>query len=183
MGTVVTFSGAIGSRRSELSERVAAELGWGCVRFSAYIRTQIEADGETVSRALLQSYGQELVQHRLDQFIEGVLAMAPDWQPDGNLVIDGLRHTEVLLELRRKIGRSRLLYVHVTVDPNRREEAAIDRGIGEDMLYRYDRNLTELQLPEILPAYADLRLDGALGLSLNAAKVIERVRQLEGATD
>ena len=68
----------------------------------------------------------------------------------------------------------------MTVDPNRREEGARERGIGEDMLYRYDRNLTELQLPEILPAYADLRLDGGLGLSINARKVVDLVRQFGG---
>ena len=182
MGTVVTFSGAIGSRRSELSERVAAELQWPRVKFSDYIADAVRADGEDpTSRARLQSYGQELVQHRLEEFVRGALDRAPDWRTTGNLVADGLRHTEVLLQLRREVLPNRLVYVHVSVDPNRREEGARERGIGEDMLYRYDRNLTELQLPEILPAYADLRLDGGLGLSINTRKVVDWLRHAGGA--
>lgn len=182
MGTVLTFSGAIGSRRSDLSERVAAELGWPRVKFSDYIADAIRADGEEpVSRARLQSYGQELVQHSLEEFVQGTLDRADGWRASSNIVVDGLRHTEVLLQLRREtLPPNRLAYVHVTVDPNRREEGARERGIGEDMLYRYDRNLTELQLPEILPAYADLRLDGGLGLSINVRKVVDWVRQLGG---
>lgn len=179
---MVTFSGAIGSRRSELSSRVAAELHWPRVKFSKYIEKVIEGDGELVSRSTLQSYGQELVQHRLEEFIEGVLAEAPGWaESGGDLIVDGLRHTEVLLTLRRQVHPSKVVYIHVTADPNRREEGARERGIEEDMLYRYDRNLTEAQLPAILPAYADMVVDGALGFSVNVKKIVDFIELLGGA--
>ena len=73
-----------------------------------------------------------------------------------------------------------MLYVYVSVDPLRREEDAKNRGIAEQMLYRYDRDLTEAQLARILPAYADLKVDGTLGFSFNVEEIIQQVEKLGG---
>lgn len=181
MGVVVTLSGAIGSRRSDLASKLEERLGWPRVKFSDYIKAMIGADGgEPENRTQLQSYGQKLVQNRLQEFVDGVLAMAPDWRRGGDLIVDGLRHVEVLLTLKQKVAPSRMLYVYVSVDPLRREEDAKNRGIAEQMLYRYDRDLTEAQLARILPAYADLKVDGTLGFSFNVEEIIQQVEKLGG---
>jgi hypothetical protein len=181
VGVVVTLSGAIGSRRSDLASKLEERLRWPRVKFSDYIKAMIGADGgEPENRTQLQSYGQKLVQNRLEEFVDGVLAMAPDWRPGGDLIVDGLRHVEVLLTLKHKVAPSRMLNVYVSVDPLRREEGAKDRGIAEQMLYRYDRDLTEAQLARILPAYADLKVDGTLGFSINVDEIIQQVEKLGG---
>jgi hypothetical protein len=181
VGVVVTLSGAIGSRRSDLAIKLADRLGWPRVKFSDYIKAMIRADGgDPENRTQLQSYGQKLVQNRLDEFVDGVLAMAQGWQRGDDLVVDGLRHVEVLLALKQKVVPSTVLYVNVSVDPLRREEDAKDRGIAEQMLYRYDRDLTEAQLARILPAYADLEIDGTLGFSITVDEIIQRVQRLGG---
>lgn len=181
MGTILTLSGAIGSRRSELADKLAVRLGWPKVRFSDYIRARIAEGGDDpASRVLQQQFGQRLVQNHLASFVEGVLAMAPDgWQQQGNLVVDGLRHVEVLLTLRkmaRDAGDKEVFYVHVKPDPLERDAGARERGIEEQDMYRYDRALSEAQMNRILPAYADLEVDGALGLSLNLQDIEERLR-------
>lgn len=182
MGVVIALSGAIGSRRSELAERLAEKLGWPKIKFSDYIRQQILAAGENAQdRLLLQQYGQRLVQNHLIAFVEGVLAMAPqNWQADGNLVVDGLRHVEVLLSLRSLVeqngGHSKVFYVHVKPDPLGKEAGARDRGIMEQDMYRYDRALSEAQMNRILPAYADLEVDGALGSALNLQDIVEKLK-------
>ncbi len=96
MGLVITLSGPIGSRRSELARRLANRLGMGPpVKFSDYIRACIDADGEDQNdRSLQQSYGQRLVQSRLDEFVRGVLALAPAWPEKREVIVDGLRHVE-----------------------------------------------------------------------------------------
>ena len=181
MGTILTLSGAIGSRRSALADKLATRLEWPKVRFSDYIRQRItEAGDDANSRVLLQQFGQRLVQNNLNSFVEGVLAMAPEgWTQRGDLILDGLRHVEVLLTLKklaREIADSAVFYVHVTPDPLERETGARERGIEEQDMYRYDRALSEAQMNRILPAYADLEVDGALGLSLNLQDIEERLR-------
>lgn len=182
MGHIITLSGALGSRRSEIASKLAARLAWPEVKFSDYIRQCIEADGENKDdRMLQQQYGQRLVQNDLEAFVDGVLAMKPEWVTHGhNLVVDGLRHIEVLLTLRHRamaVG-SRLIYIHVRPDPLKREGAASDRGILEQEMYRYDRALSEAQMNRILPAYADLEVDGALGIGLNLRDIQQRLVEL-----
>ena len=181
MGLVITLSGAIGSRRSELADRLADRLGWPKVKFSDYIRQRIAQSGEQAdSRVLQQQFGQRLVQNHLAEFVEGVLALAPaNWTAQGNLIVDGLRHVEVLLSLRELVQEkagSKVFYVHVKPDPLKREEGALARGIQEQEMYRYDRALSEAQMNRILPAYADLEVDGAMGLSLNLQDIEEQLR-------
>lgn len=181
MGVVITLSGAIGSRRAELARRLGERLGWPAVKFSDFIKHRIEVDGEDAGdRLLQQQYGQRLVQNHLSEFVCGVLDMAPPgWTGPGNLIVDGLRHVEVLLELRRAVREAcgaTVFYVHVRPDPLEREAGALQRGIPEQDLYRYDRALSEAQMNRILPAYADLEVDGALGPGLNLQDVQERLR-------
>jgi hypothetical protein len=181
VGVVITLSGAIGSRRSDLAIQLARRLGWPRVKFSDYIKKVIRDDGgDPENRTQQQSYGQKLVQNRLDEFVGNVLAMAPDWGPGSDLLVDGLRHVEVLLTLKNKVAPSKVLYVDVSVDPLRRESGAKERGIAEQMLYRYDRDLTEAQLARILPAYADLKVDGTLGFSINVDEIVQVVERLGG---
>lgn len=181
VGVIITLSGAIGSRRSELADKLSQRLGWPKVKFSDYIRLRIQESGDDPeSRVLQQQFGQRLVQNHLSEFVDGVLGLAPEgWAETGNLIVDGLRHVEVLLTLRKlatERANSLVFYVHVKPDPLERENSARDRGIEEQDLYRYDRALSEAQMNRILPAYSDLEVDGALGLSLNLQDIEEKLR-------
>ena len=182
MGVVVVLSGAIGSRRSEVADKLAARLHWPRVKFSAYIKQRIvEAGDDPEDRILQQQYGQRLVQNQLRPFVEGVLALNDEWQANGNLVIDGLRHVEVLLMLKEVLQpeppATRLYYVHVRPDPLKRESGARDRGIQDQDMFRYDQALSEAQMNRILPAYADLEVDASLGIGLNVQDIEQHLRE------
>lgn len=180
MGVVITLSGGFGSRRSKLAEKLEERLGYPRVKFSDYIKDMIAEDGENqADRLLQQQYGQKLVQNQLDGFVAGVLDRSPGWRDNGNLIVDGLRHVEVLLTLRRQIGPSTLFYVHVKADPLRREEAAIERGIPEQNMFRYDRALSEAQMNRILPAYANMEVEGSLGFSINVDEIVQHISGLQ----
>ena len=178
VGTVVTLSGAIGTRRSDIALAIAGRLGWRRVKFSDYIRSRLEGAADD-DRRMLQKVGQELVQTDVEGFVAGVLAQADGWVRGENLVVDGLRHAEVRLALLNAIRPSALYYVHVEVDePTRQSTAESVRGIQERLLYRYDQDLTEAQLPKILPAYADQIVDGSLPAGMVAQKVVSRLRAM-----
>lgn len=181
VGTVVTLSGAIGTRRSDIAIALAERLGWQRVKFSGYIKSKLQAEGANPEdRRLQQKLGQELVQTNVRGFVAGVLAQAEGWEPGLNLVVDGLRHAEVRLALLAAIDPSVLHYVHVEVDEvTRQETAETVRGIQERLLYRYDQDLTEAQLPRILPAYADQIVDGSLPATMVADKVVARLKALD----
>jgi hypothetical protein len=181
VGVVIVLSGAIGSRRSELAEKLQQRLHWPRVKFSDYIKQRIEAEGDSPNdRLLQQQYGQRLVQNHLRTFVEGVLAMAPNWQADGgNLIVDGLRHVEVLLVMKELLADDfDIFYVHVKPDPLQRESGARERGINEQDMYRYDRALSEAQMNRILPAYADLEVDASLGIGLAIQDIEQHLKDL-----
>lgn len=180
VGTVVTLSGAIGTRRSDIAVALAEQLAWRRVKFSDYIKSHLQGAGGTPEdRRMLQKVGQDLVQTDVEGFVASVLAQAEGWKGGQDLVVDGLRHTEVRLALLNAIKPSTLYYVHVEVDePTRQSTAESVRGIQERLLYRYDQDLTEAQLPKILPAYADQIVDGSLPAGLVAERVVARLRAM-----
>ena len=180
VGTVVTLSGAIGTLRSDIAVALANRLSWPRVKFSDFIKAQLEVAGGTPEdRRMLQKVGQELVQTDVEGFVAGVLAQANGWKGGDDLVVDGLRHVEVRLALLNAIKPSTLYYVHVEVDePTRQRIAESIRGIQERLLYRYDQDLTEAQLPKILPAYADQIVDGSLPAGMLAEKIVARLRAM-----
>lgn len=159
---------------------LAKRVGWDRVKFSTFIASRLAEEGAKLNdRRLLQKLGQELVQTDVESFVAGVLAQAPNWQRGGNLIVDGLRHAEVRLALLNAIRPSSLHYVHVEVDEvTRQDTAETVRGIQERLLYRYDQDLTEAQLPKILPAYADQIVDGSLPANIVAEKVFSRLKAL-----
>ena len=173
MARVLVFSGGIGSERSKLSQSVAQAVGWKHAKFSDVIRRRLEKAGEDATRSKLQSFGQDIVQNDLKAFVAAVLEDAEFAKADG-CVIDGLRHIEVLLELREQAGAAVVDYVHVNEDLNQIEQSAEERGIEEQNLFRYNHALSEAQVPRILPAYANLELDASDGLALNTGKVLRR---------
>ena len=176
MGLVATFSGPIGSDRSRVAVLVAEARGCACVKFSEFIKADVErAGGDPTERVLMQRRGQQLVQEQLTEFVQGVLEIAKTrgWTPGGELVVDGLRHAEVLVKLRELVP-SKVLHISISADPLKREEGARQRGIQERFLYRYDSDLTELQNSRILPAYADLELDGSDPPTFMVEKVVAR---------
>ena len=135
--------------------------------------------GDPEDRRLQQKLGQELVQTAVTSFVAGVLAQADGWERGRNLIVDWLRHAEVRLALLTAIEPSVLHYVHVEVDEVTGQDTAERvRGIQERLLYRYDQDLTEAQLPRILPAYADQIVDGSLPATMVADKVVARLKAL-----
>jgi len=175
-GTVIAFSGAIGVGTAALSTDVASLLGWPSVRFSDFIRIEAKTRGEDPEdRGVLQRIGQELVRERLGHFVSSVLSMA-DWRGAGNLIVDGVRHVEVLEELRRQLRDSTTVYlVHIEMDDQTRADRAKRAdGFPDAEFIRYDRDITEAQMQRVLPSYADLTLDGTSPRGELAELIVKR---------
>ena len=116
-----------------------------------------------------------LVRDHLERFVSAVLKLA-GWSPGRNAILDGLRHAEVHVELRRQLGDGADLHVvHVDLsDEVRATRAKASEGLDAVAFARYAQDLTEAQLERVLPAYADLVLDGADSIDRLADLVLRR---------
>src|SRR4051812_572306 len=115
-GTIVALSGAKGVYTSALSVVLSELLRWKQVKFSDHLRNLAKEQRERPDdTAVLQRIGQQLVEERPDAFVAAVLKLA-DWNPGDNLILDGLRHAEIFIELQRQTADSADLHVvHVVI--------------------------------------------------------------------
>jgi adenylate kinase family enzyme len=186
--TMVAFSGAIASGKSTITKGVSEKLGWARVGFGDYIRDFAKKQGKDPSdRSLLQRLGQLLVQSNVSSFVSNVLNQSADWENADGIIVDGLRHAEVRLvlqQLAKEAGFS-FKHVHIELDDDARQGRASNRQdpIEPAMLAKYDSDLTEAQLSRILPAYADLKLDGYLPTELLVEQVVDSFDLQKAAAD
>lgn len=172
---ILAFSGGLGSGKSVLTTEVAQRLGWGRASFGEQVR-RIAADNglDVQDRAVLQNLGQALVLTKLETFIEETLAQAEGAE---HIVLDGIRHVEVLLMLKQKYQHAVRL-VHLDVPSDIRQERYMKReNVERRLLARYESDITEAQLARILPQYADLPLNGTLPTSMLADQVVAFARR------
>jgi len=177
---VLGFAGKIGSGKSTVSAEVARTLGWSRASFGDYLRTVAKSNGFGESREVLQELGASLVEKGVEEFCRAVLAHY-QWNAGEPLVVDGIRHAEVVEALRRLVAPLELRVVFLDVDDNTRRARL--RGIDEDIpkkLELVEAHSTEEQANERLPALADLRLPGDKPVQQLVSTVVNWVHQGDG---
>lgn len=157
--TVLAFVGGIASGKSTLSSGVAGALGCPRVSFGDYVRHITQLRGLDASRENWQAVGESLVRNELQQFCAAVLAEAP-WKPGSALVIDGVRHVDVVGALKSLVSPSSLRLIYVDVDDANRQQRLRDRSPKEQFVNRLDQHSTEVQVGQDLRRLADLVVDG-----------------------
>lgn len=182
-GLVLAFSGGLGSGKSNLTRALAEQLRWRRVSFGDYVRSYARRVGrDSADRSVLQQLGQALVLTNRKTFVTDVLnqsrAEGPN-QADENLIVDGVRHIEILLELKEQVHPRMLKLIHIKTDNETRQERLIARdNVERRVVARYDSDITEAQISRILPQYADLTIDGSLPTPILVDKVIGFVNNL-----
>lgn len=156
---VLGFAGSIASGKSTLSTEVASSLSWQRVGFGDYVRTVAQRQGLGESREVLQAVGASLLNQGIEQFCGAVLKQV-DWAPGQPLVVDGIRHAEIVSTLRRLVAPSELLLVFVTVNESTREARLIERGLTHrEQWQQFEAHSTEAQVQTVLREMADFTAD------------------------
>jgi dephospho-CoA kinase len=170
-GLVLAFSGGLGAGKSLLATALAERLGWPRVSFGDYVRTyasQVQRDPK--DRAVLQQLGQALVLTDREGFVRKVLDQHPT---TGNLIVEGVRHVEILLELKKQVFPRTLKLIHIKADSETRQARFMRREhVERRLVARYDSDITEAQVARILPQYADHMVDGSLPIPILADQVV-----------
>jgi dephospho-CoA kinase len=154
---------------------VASRLGWGRASFGEQVRKVADDNNlDSSDRAVLQNLGQALVLTKLNEFIDETLTQA---QGKECVVLDGVRHVEVLLMLRHKF-REKVKLIHLDTPSDIRQERYMKReNVERRLLARYESDITEAQIARILPQYADLSVNGTLPTSMLADQVVAFARR------
>jgi transcriptional regulator with XRE-family HTH domain/dephospho-CoA kinase len=177
---VVGFAGRIGSGKSTVSTEVAKVLGWPRASFGDYVRTFARNAGLDESREVLQGLGEELIERGVDDFCKAVLANS-GWNAGEPLVIDGIRHAEVIESLRRLVAPLEMRVVYLDVSDQKRLENLREREeVVPAKLKLMETHPTEEQVKELLPDLADLRLSGDRPVPELVTTVVKWIHQGDG---
>lgn len=158
---ILTFSGPIASGKSALSNKLAQTFHWSRVSFGDYVRSVADARKIPKTREVLQAIGTELVTRDVERFCNAVLQQA-SWQHGQPLVIDGIRHIEVLKTLQKLVNPMKLYLVFITIDEVIQANRLIERGPNELLaLQALELDVTEQQVGTYLKDIADFVVNGS----------------------
>jgi cytidylate kinase/transcriptional regulator with XRE-family HTH domain len=178
---VLAFSGKMGSGKSTLSEHVAKALDWKRASFGDYVRKVAKDEGlDEDSRDVLQELGARLVKSDPEEFCRDVLAEF-DWRSGEPLIVEGIRHAEIVEALRRVVAplEVRLVFLEVT-DVRRIERLRIRDSEVVERLKQIESHSTEEQASTVLPEMADLRVSGDKSISELVLEIVTWVHQGDG---
>jgi hypothetical protein len=177
--SILGFAAPIEAGKTTVSTAVAKLLNAPRVSFGGYLRKRAKELRRPVTRETLQELGDELVRTDVRGFCEEVLKEHPS-QPGVPLVIDGVRHLEVLHELHELLAPAPEYLIYINVDRlTQLNRLKFDDLPHEKALEELERHPTEVQVRSVLPDKAHLVLDGTLPVDELARRVIEFVARAE----
>ena len=150
MKAAIVICGQIGSGKSTVAAFLASKLSIQVVSFGKYIRHIADRSGRSATRSHLQDLGDSLYQKaRASGLLQGALDHA-GVNKDHTVIFDGVRHFEVLSEIRRRAGKT--FAVYLAVGPEQRYRRR--RSKGTDALSReefdaIDRHPVEVEIKDL----------------------------------
>jgi cytidylate kinase len=155
----IALAGGIGSGKSSIATQVAERLDWPCASFGGFLRKIARGRGLSESREVLQEIGAEMMHGDLLKFCLAVIGQT-NWVRPGSLVLDGIRHSEVLPIIRDLTAPAEFVMIFVVTPREVRLSRLQQRGRYElERLDQVEAHSTELQVPS-LEELADLQVDG-----------------------
>ncbi|MBN8490330.1 MAG: AAA family ATPase [Burkholderiales bacterium] len=156
MTFVVGLSGHRGSGKTWLANELASTRGFAQASFGDVVRSEALRLGLVPTMEVLQDLGGQLIHEwGTPGLCRRALSSVP---PDSDVVIEGIRHAEVLHALRNLAAPRQFVFVFVDLDVQARRRRLQARD-GDDGLTR-DAHLVEAEVDR-LKALANLVVDGA----------------------
>lgn len=168
---ILAFSGSIASGKSTLSNKLAQTFHWPRASFGDYVRSVADTRKISKTRKVLQTIGNELVISDVESFCNNVLQQA-NWKHGQPLIIDGVRHVNVLIALRKIVAPMKLYLLFISIDGDVQANRFIARETEELLsLQTLELDSTEQQVGTYLRDMADFIVDG----SRSVEKVIQDI--------
>ncbi|HEY3295640.1 MAG TPA: AAA family ATPase [bacterium] len=178
--TLLTFGGEIGSGKSALSRAVAERLGWKRVTFVELLRAELVSRGIVQpTRAQLQDLGQTWVDTDVTGFARSLLQHA-EWRPGDSLVIEAIRHLEILQALRELTNPGSVFLVLTELPEEVRMERRRLRGDTE-WSDGEGEHRAEAQSHGILRQHADVTIDTTLPIDTCVEQVMDWLKKQDAS--
>jgi dephospho-CoA kinase len=174
--TIVCLAGGIASGKTTVAQALIGALPNCSARsFGDVVRRYAQAAGLPLARATLQDTGVRLIVEGWPRFVDELLSELP---PDADvLIVDGVRHVEVVDELRGRFPGAALRLIFLYADDATAHARLTERGDDPDALrHRVESSL--LQIAEI----ADLRIESTCPPEEIAQAIRESVAGPRGST-
>lgn len=124
MKLAVVICGRIGSGKSTAVDFVAAEFGFKILSFGRYIEHVAERCGKASTRDELQDLGDYLFRSRGSSGLLKDALMHFEISGPDSVVFDGVRHLEVLTDIRRTAAATIAIYLEVNREERFRRHRA-----------------------------------------------------------
>ena len=99
---ILAIAGSMGSGKTTAANLVASAIGWRRLSFCGYVIWLAQKKGIlNPSRRALQDVGQEAVETDVREFVRGFLE-SNSFVTGEDVILDGLRHEQVLKEVRHQ---------------------------------------------------------------------------------
>lgn len=169
----VGFAGPIGSGKTTIAVQVHQILGGVYVSFGDYVRSEAARRQLGGEREVLQDLGEQLIAEKgWTEFCRSTLASCA-WQPGVTAVIDGIRHVEVVRELRQLVWPQPLTLVFVDLNlEDRMNRIARTKLPDISTLERLEEHSTERQVAGVLAELADFTVDGGNPTARTVADIV-----------
>ena len=156
----VVICGKIGSGKSTAVAYLASQLGFKTVSFGTYIRDVAEQRGFPSTRGALQDLGDRLFKAMgSSDLLQAALRYAKVEGGD-SAVFDGVRHAQVLADLRQAADRTTAIYLDVGQEERYRRHRArsVGRGLSFEDFQALDGHPVEAGIND-LANLCDLVMD------------------------
>lgn len=161
---VLIFSGGIASGKTTVSKALSQKYGWPVVGLGDCIRREAEKKGLPTNRDYLQGFGKSIVDESHKAFCQFILNNATElfnWKMGESLIIEGVRHQEIVGMFREVVAPTNVILIFLDVDEEIRKRRLKERSIDEYELFTIlESHPNELQVKMVLPLIADLKIQG-----------------------
>lgn len=172
---VLGIAGKTGSGKSTLSKIIATELNYKYASFGDHVRKIALAKSISPTRQNLQNLGQELLNENIKQFCLSIFSDI-QWRQGQGLIIDGIRHEEIISVIKGIIFPDSFKLIFIKVDDSIRMARM---KIDDSTLRSIDDHPTENQvLSDKLIGLSDLTLDAEKPISFQTDQILSWHRRL-----
>ena len=165
MKAAIVICGRMGSGKSTFSGMLAADLSIRVVSFGDYVRRMAQRGGRPDTRSALQNLGDCLYQKLgASGLLQGTLEMA-GIDSDEMVIFDGVRHIDVLSEVRRRSGKTVALYLDASPEvryERRRSQGPV--GLSWQEFEAIDSHIVEGEIGALMEL-CDFVIDASQPLS------------------
>lgn len=154
---VVGVAGPIGSGKTTLAIGLAKALECPIASFGTYVRDVAARTGRPGSREVLQEISEQLILSLGPRDLTRNVINEAGWDRRQSIVVDGIRHPQVVVALRQEVEPLPVILVYLDVTPEVRRERLVTRdNLSDSEVRLIDSHSTERHVGTKVRALADV---------------------------